>query len=285
MSMVNPLDQAPPGRLAFAELMRQPEESIALSDAALLIAKEEYPDLDVAAYRGRLERMAADVQRLVGGAGDSHRLLMGLNEYLFDRLGFRGNVEDYYDPKNNFLNEVLERRLGIPITLSVVYMDVGCRLGLMLRGVGMPGHFLVKYSGHDEELIIDPYGKGEILSETDCQRLLDQVFGGNVRFEAGMLNAIGTRQILRRMLTNLKAIYIKNQVYGKALATVERLLILEPDAVCEIRDRALILFQLKRHPEAGVELERYLRLQPSAPDSEVLRGHLRSLRQRAVALN
>ncbi len=283
--MVNPLDQAPPGRLAFAELMQQPEERSALSDGALLIAKEEYPDLEIASYRGRLERMAGDVHRLVDGSGDPHRLLMGLNEYLFDRLGFRGNVEDYYDPRNSFLNDVLDRRLGIPITLSVIYMDVGSRLGLPLYGVGMPGHFLVKYSGPGDELIIDPYGKGAILSETDCQHLLDEVFGGNVRFEGGMLKVIGTRQILRRMLTNLKAIYIKGQEYRKALATVDRLLILETDAAAEIRDRALILFQLKRHTEAGMELERYLRLQPSAPDSEVLRGHLRSLRQRAVALN
>ncbi len=283
--MMNPLDQAPPGRLAFAELMQQPDDAIALADAALLIAKEEYPDLDVAAYRDRLERMAADVERTVSARRDPHRMLVGLNDYLFGQLGFRGNVEDYYDVKNSFLNDVLDRRLGIPITLSIVYMDIGGRLGLPLRGVGMPGHFLVKYTGPDEELIIDPYGKGSILSETDFQRILDEVFGGNVRFEARMLNVVSTRHIVSRMLTNLKAIYIKTHAYAKALATVERLLILDANAVCEIRDRALILFQLKRHIEASVELEHYLRLQPSAPDSEVLRGHLRSLRQRAVALN
>jgi len=278
-------EQAPPGRLAFAELMHQPEDTIALSEAALLIAKEEYPDLDVDAYRGRLERMAADVARALGTAADPHRILAGLNEYLFVRQGFRGNAENYYDPKNSFLNDVLDRRLGIPITLSLLYIDVGSRLGLPLYGIGMPGHFLVKYAGRDEEVIIDPYGKGSFVSDGDCQRILDQVFGGSVRYDRGMLAVVGTRQILSRMLTNLKAIYIKSGAYCKALATIDRLLILDASAVGEIRDRALVLFQMKRQAEAGSELERYLRLQPSAPDSEILRGHLRRLRQRAVALN
>ncbi len=278
-------EQAPPGRVAFAELMQQPEDTIVLSEAALLIAKEEYPGLDIEAYRGRLERMAADVQRLTGTSSDPHRLLAALNDYLFVRQGFRGNAEEYYDPKNSFLNDVLDRRLGIPITLSVLYLDMGSRLELPLYGVGMPGHFLVKYAGGDEELIIDPYGRGSFLSPADCQRILDQVFSGTIRFDPGMLAVVGTRQILRRMLSNLKGLYIKMGADCKALATIERLLILDPAAVGEIRDRALVLFQLKRHAEAGAELERYLRLQPAAPDTEVLRGHLRRLRQRAVSLN
>jgi regulator of sirC expression with transglutaminase-like and TPR domain len=149
----------------------------------------------------------------------------------------------------------------------------------------MPGHFLVKYVGPDEELVIDPFGGGGILSPADCQQVLDRVFDGKLCFEPQMLTAVGTRQILARMLTNLKAIYFNNQEYGKALSIADRLVILHPHAACEIRDRGLLAFQVKRYAEASADLERYLRLAPEAEDSEVIREHLRTLRQRVVAWN
>lgn len=275
----------PPCRLAFAHLVRQPDASIDLAEATLLIAKEEYPDLDVAAYLARLDAMADDVRALTGGSQDPHRVIAGLGEHLFRRLGFRGNAEDYYDPKNTFLNEVLDRRLGIPITLSAVYLEVGRRLGLSIRGAGMPGHFLVKYLGPGEEIVIDPFGGGGIVSPSDCQRILDRIFDGKLCFEPGMLSIVGTRQILARMLTNLKAIYFNNEDYGKALSIVERLLILHPYEASEIRDRGLLSCQLRRYVEAIADLERYLRQAPEANDSETIREHLRTLRKRAAALN
>jgi len=275
----------PPCRLAFAHLVRQPETAIDLAEATLLIAKEEYPDLDLAAYLARLEDMGADVRRLAGPTQDPHRLIAELSEYLFQHLGFRGNADYYYDPKNSFLNEVLDRRIGIPITLSAVYLEVARRIGLRLHGVGMPGHFLVKYEGPGEEVVIDPFGGGRIVSSVDCQRILDQVFDGKRRFEPTMLAIVGTRQILTRMLTNLKAIYFNDEEYGKALSIVERLVILHPQDACEIRDRGLLSCQLRRHADAIADLERYLRLAPEANDAEAIREHLRSLRQRAAALN
>jgi regulator of sirC expression with transglutaminase-like and TPR domain len=275
----------PPCRLAFAHLVRQPEATIDLAEATLLIAKEEYPDLDVAAYLARFEDMGADVRRLAGADQDPHRLITELGEYLFQRLGFRGNTDDYYDPKNSFLNEVLDRRTGIPITLSAVYMEVGRRLGLRVHGVGMPGHFLVKYVGPSEEIVIDPFGGGRIVSAADCQLILDRVFEGKRRFEPAMLSIVGTRQILTRMLANLKAIYFNDEEYGKALSIVERLVILHPHDACEIRDRGLLSCQLRRYADAIADLERYLRLAPEANDAETIRDHLRTLRQRAAALN
>lgn len=275
----------PPCRLAFAQLVRQPDAAIDLAEATLLIAKEEYPDLDVTEYLARLDRMGADVGTSVGGRHDPHRLIAALGEYLFGQLGFRGNADHYYDPRNSFLNEVLDRRMGIPITLSAVYLEVGRRIGLRLQGVGMPGHFLVKYVGPDEELVIDPFGGGGILSPADCQQILDRIFDGKLCFEPQMLTAVGTRQILARMLTNLKAIYFNNQEYGKALSIADCLVILHPHAAGEIRDRGLLSFQVKRYAEASADLERYLRLAPQAEDSEVIRAHLRTLRQRVVALN
>ena len=251
----------------------------------MLIAKEEYPDLNVAAYLTRLDAMGIEVQRLADGSLDPHRLIAALNEYLFQRLGFRGNSENYYDPKNSFLNEVLDRRTGIPITISAVYLEVGRRIGLPVQGIGMPGHFLVKCVRWDEEIVIDPFNAGGILSDEDCQRILDRIYSGKLRFERTMLSVIGTRQILTRMLTNLKVIYFNNQEYDKALSIVERLLILHPQAASEIRDRGLLSCQLKRYSEASLDLERYLRLAPKAEDSEVIRGHLRSLRERVAAMN
>ncbi|MEI8190762.1 MAG: transglutaminase-like domain-containing protein, partial [candidate division NC10 bacterium] len=259
----------PPCRLAFAQLVQRPEAAIDLAQAALFIAKEEYPDLDVAVYLARLDAMGEEVQRLADGSLDPHRLIAALNEHLFRQLGFHGNPENYYDPRNSFLNEVLDRRTGIPITLSAVYLEVARRIGFPLHGVGMPGHFLVKYAGRDEEIVVDPFGGGGILSDADYQRMLDRITGRKLCFERGMLATLGTRQILARMLTNLKAIYFNNQEYAKALSIVERLVILQPQTASEIRDRGLLSCQLKRYADASADLDRYLRLVPEAEDSEV----------------
>jgi regulator of sirC expression with transglutaminase-like and TPR domain len=281
----DPTEISPPCRRAFAQLVSGSEPAIDLATAALLIAKEEYPELEVTRYLSRLDGMAAELRDRVGGGPEAHQLIAALGDYLFKEQGFRGNMHDYYDPRNSYLNDVLDRRMGIPITLSTVYMEVGRRLGLRLRGVGMPGHFLVKYVGPDEEIVIDPYGGGAIVSPADCQRILDRISKGKLAFQPHFLATLGTRQILARMLTNLKAIYFNSQAYAKALSVVERLLILDPQAANEIRDRGLLSSQLKRYPEAMADLERYLKLAPAAEDAEVIREHLRSIRQRVASMN
>jgi regulator of sirC expression with transglutaminase-like and TPR domain len=281
----DPTRMPPPCRLVFARLVSRPDPAIDLAEAALLIAKEEYPELEVARYLARLDDLAEALRDGVGGDGDPQRLIARLGEYLFREQGFRGNTADYYDPRNSFLNQVLDRRLGIPITLSTVYMEVGRRLGVRLHGVGMPGHFLVKYIGPDEEIVIDPFHGGTVLSPADCQRLLDRLSGGKLRFEPRFLSALTTRQILARMLTNLKQIYVNRQAYAKALGVVERLLILDPQAAAEIRDRGLLSCQLNRYAEAMADLEQYLKLAPAAEDAGVIREHLRSLRQRVASMN
>jgi regulator of sirC expression with transglutaminase-like and TPR domain len=282
---LHPFDPSRPCRLAFASLVSGPEEAIDLAEAALLIAKEEYPDLAVADYLGRLEAMAAEVRAQVSSTVDPHRMVEALNAYLFQAQGFRGNTEDYYDPRNSFLNDVLDRRTGIPITLSTVYMAVGGRLGLRLHGVGMPGHFLVKYATPDEEIVIDPFNGGAVVTSADFQRILDRIYGGKLHFEPRFLTTLGTRRILARMLSNLKVIYFNNHAYAKAVGVVDRLLILDPQAATEIRDRGLLSSQLKRFREATADLERYLRLAPEAEDAEVIRDHLRSMRERAASMN
>src|SRR3990172_1864912 len=280
-----PADRLPPCRQRFTRLVRRPETAIDLAEAALVIAQEEYPELEVARYLSCLDGMGAEVRARVGSVEDPHRLIAALGDYLFHEQGFHGNSDDYYDPRNSFLNDVLDRRIGIPITLSAVYMEVGRRLGLPLHGVGMPGHFLVKYAGPDEEIVIDPFNGGALLSHADCQRMLDRIYQGKVAFEPRFLATVGTRQILSRMLNNLKAIYFKKQEFSKALSVVERLLIVEPGSATEVRDRGLLLSQLKRFPEATADLERYLKLAPGAEDVQVISDHLRSIRQRVASLN
>jgi regulator of sirC expression with transglutaminase-like and TPR domain len=281
----HPTEIPPPCRSAFARLVSQPEPMIDLAEAALLLASEEYPGLEVGRYLSRLDRMASEVQARVGLVEDPHRVIAALNAYLFQEQGFHGNTEDYYDPRNSFLNEVLDRRTGIPITLSAVYIEVGRRVGCRLQGVGMPGHFLVKYVSPDEEIVLDPFHDGAILSAADCQRILDRVYEGKVAFDPRFLATVGTRQILARMLSNLKAIYFHRHAYAKALSVVERLLILDPRAAIEIRDRGLLFCQLRQYATALTDLDQYLKLVPEAEDAEVIRDHLRSIRQRVASLN
>lgn len=272
-------------RRQFAEIVTRPDPAVDLAHASLLIACEEYPHLDVPRYLSRLDEMGTALRDRLAEEPRPERSVMALNRYVFQEEGFRGNTEEYYDPRNSYLNEVLDRRTGIPITLSTVYMEVGRRLGLRLHGVGMPGHFLVKYVGPAEEIVIDPFNGGAILSHADCQRLLDKLYQGKVAFEPRFLATVGTRQILNRMLSNLKAIYFKKQEFAKALSVVDRLLILEPRTATEVRDRGLLLSQLKRYPEATADLQRYLKLAPGAEDSEVICDHLRSIRQRVASMN
>jgi regulator of sirC expression with transglutaminase-like and TPR domain len=280
-----PLDLPPVCRAAFVRVVGQPDEQIDLAEASLLIAKEEYPELDVAAYLERLDAMGREARARLAGQETPRDVIGALNAYLFGSEGFRGNTQDYYDPRNSFLNEVLDRRIGIPLTLSVIYMEVGRRAGVPVRGIGMPGHFLVKHAVAGQQLLIDPFNAGTILLPEDCQALLDRIFAGEVAYEPRYLEPVGSRQILTRMLQNLKVIYFNSREYRKAVSVVDRLLVLHPGCAAEVRDRGLLLSQLKAYAAAMRDLERYLRMSPGAEDSDVIRGHLRSLRQRVVVLN
>ena len=271
-------------RVRFAACVGRPEGEIDLAEAALLIAAEEYPDLDVAAYLALLARMGGEARRRAGG-GPAAAALEALNRYLFDELGFAGNTEAYYDPRNSYLNEVLDRRIGIPISLSTVYLTVARHSGLPIRGVGFPGHFLVKLAGGGEEIVLDPFNRGAILTEADCERLLAQATGGQTHFSRDLFEATGTKAILVRMLGNLKGIYSATRQFAKALSCVERILLLTPDDPREIRDRGLLLAQVKRTEEAIQALIRYLNQTPAPEDAEKVREQLRTLRMQQALLN
>lgn len=258
--------------------MAQPEESLDLAAAALLIAQEEYGSLDVPAYLQRLDTLAESLRARMPAGKGAYATLGALNRYLFEEEGFRGNVEDYYDPRNSFLNEVLDRKTGIPISLSTVYMEVAGRLALPVAGVGFPGHFLVKYVGEGEEILLDPFNRGAFLSEGDCQERIQRMYDGRMAFHPDHLAAVTKKEILVRMLNNLKGIYLSRQDFRRALAAVDRIMIIAPDELTQRRDRGLICAQLKRFPEAAAELERVLRASPDGEDKDSVKDQLRSIR-------
>ncbi len=289
------------------------EPGEALAPAALAIARMEYPALDPAPYLLRLERMgeaaAGRLQRQEGAGTAAH--IATLNAYLYEELGFCGNRDKYDDPRNSFLNEVLDRRLGIPISLAAIYMEIGRRAGLRLEGVNFPGHFLVRAPGDGDvggdEAIIDPFHAGALLSEVDCRQLLRQHVGEEAAFDRGLLATATRQHIVVRMLVNLKRLYVRMRSFPQARATADLLLAVDPSALSELRDRGLLAYHMEDFSSALRDLEAYLRLMPRGdeadPEQDVLAGeaedddegtasesaqiweHVKTLRRRVAGFN
>jgi regulator of sirC expression with transglutaminase-like and TPR domain len=267
----------------FAALLARP--AIPLAEAALAVALEEYPRLHAESYLAVLDRLAATVASRLAPARTVADGLRQLRVVLFEEEGFRGNAEHYYDPRNSFLNEVLDRRLGIPITLSILYIEVAARVGLTVQGVGFPGHFLVKCAAGGREVFIDPFHGGEVLSAEDCVARLQARARSRAEFDPRHLEAVGPRQILARLLHNLKRIYVEASDDVRALWVVDRLLILAPDDAIERRDRGLVAARLGHPLVATRDLEAYLAATPGAADHEEIAGLLAQLRGRSTLLN
>lgn len=265
-----------------------PEERLNLAEAALLLAKDEYPTLDVADYLHRLERLAEGVRaRLTANAGLEDKIV-ALNEFLFDDQGFSGNLDDYYDPRNNFLNDVLDRKLGIPITLSILYMEVGSRIGLVFEGISFPGHFLVKLPTDDGDVLLDPFSGGMPISAEDVLARIKQRFPeDDVRSAAldRLLVAANKKEILVRILRNLKAIYIKTGDDNKALLAMNRILLVQPDSPEEIRERAELYDRLECFRPALADYRHYVKLNPEAPEALDLHRRIVELERLAARLN
>lgn len=271
-----------PARERFTALVSGPEEDLDLAEAALLIAQEEQPDLDVAHYLKRLDQLADAVRAELPPSPTHNDTLQCLNIHLFFKEGLRGNTDEYYDPRNSFLNEVLETKVGIPITLSVIYMEVGRRLGLALVGIGFPGHFLVRYSGPDGERILDPFLGGASLSEAQLAAKLRSMYGENNPLAAQvskLLTPATKKEILTRMLGNLKGVYLNKGDFERALSIIDRMVLIRPDAATEFRDRGAVQQRLGRMQGAVRDFEKYLELAPDAPDTD----RIRTLIQRSVA--
>jgi regulator of sirC expression with transglutaminase-like and TPR domain len=265
-------------REAFAQLAAQPDARIDVARGALLIAAEEYPNLDVEAYLARLDELAHAAAARMGGAA-SRAGAERLCRYLFGELGFAGNRERYDDPRNSYLNEVLERRTGLPITLCLVFVEVARRLGLPAHGVGFPGHFLVKIEA-SPDVLVDAFA-GRLVSPADCEARLRAVLGQDARLvPAHHLRAATPREILARMLANLKHVHLGLRDLARALACCERILLLVPDAAHELRDRGLLFAELECFAAAAADLRRFLELAPGDASAEAVRARLAALGSR-----
>jgi regulator of sirC expression with transglutaminase-like and TPR domain len=274
-------------RKAFAALLSLPDDAIDLGHASLLVAREEYPDLDIGRYLARLDDMATGIAERLSGREGATSLIAHLNRFLFEEMGFRGNREEYDDPRNSFLNDVLDRRVGIPITLSTVYLEIGRRIGCRLAGVAFPGHFLVRLLGVEgqPDVLIDPFNRGRFLGESECRTLLQESYGGKIPFSPALLKRARNREILQRTINNLKWIYEKRRDYHMALRIQHLLLCIDPDRPEEIRDRGLTYYRLALIAEAVEDLQRYLTLAPRATDAPRMKERLEDLQRLVPRMN
>ena len=260
----------PTPRSRLARLVELPEPEIELARAALLIAAEEYPQLVPDLYLRRLDILAERVRDRLADETAPLIVLQEMSRVLFHEEGYRGNIDAYYDPRNSFLNDVLDRRVGIPLTLAILYLEVGWRLSVPLEGVNFPGHFLVRHPGEAFGLLVDPFQRGEIRFEDQAAELLDRVYGGAVELKPEYLGSATKKDMLVRLLANLKDVYLNTRDEARALAAVERILLLRPVAE-ERRDRGMLLARAGRVDEALTDLRHYLESVPDAPDATRVR--------------
>jgi len=281
---------------AFETLVAGEDMAIDLSLAALLIANLEYPELDIAHYMAQLDSLAERVRALLGltGAGTLEKLpvnmdvsavIAAMNTVLFGQEHFHGNTEDSCNSSNSFRNEVLERHTGIPIALSLLYMEVGRRVGVWFDGIGLPFHFVVGCRFQQKRIYIDPFESGRVLSEQECRRRVRQVIGKKDKIPTQWFEPVSRKYLLIRMLNNLKHIYLHSEDYARALRICDCILVLAPRSPQERRDRGVIYLQLKRYGRALSDLAAYLQLAPLAEDHDEIQRQVKMIRQILAMMN
>jgi regulator of sirC expression with transglutaminase-like and TPR domain len=268
----------PPGRQQFIYEISQPDSQIDLGKAALYISQEAYPELDVDEYLNALDTMAEEIQPLLPQRGYPLKVVQTINAYLYDDLDFQGNIQNYYDPDNSFLNRVIDRRIGIPITLALVYLEVAKRLDFPMVGIGMPGHFLIRPEFEEVGIFVDAFHNGEVLFEQDCENRLQQIYQAPVQLQPQFLAPVTASQFLTRILTNLHYIYMHQEDFGKALGTVERMMLLVQKQETDnsevyynwLRLRGLLYYQVQQPQLAIQDLQEYLEARPDAEDADTI---------------
>lgn len=261
------------------ELLREDSVDVPLDVAALQIATIEYPQLTVEPFLVLLDSHATEFAERVSSRTSGEEFVELLNLYLFEELGFQGNSDDYYDPANSCLNEVLTRRLGIPITLSLVYVEIGRRLGRPIHAIGLPGHFLVAYGAADFQAIIDPFHAGQIRSEEECYELAREATGLPLSDDPDLLAPVSNRHIAVRILNNLRSIYFQRREAYKAVQVLDLLIESAPESAEEYKQRGVCQVQIERYEDARDDLQQYLRLAPNAPDKPQVAAELERIRR------
>jgi len=273
--------------------MAQDDARIELARACLMIACDAYPEVDVGHYLGEIERYGLRLRARLSQHGDAEKKLIALNEFLFGELGFEGNVDAFYDPRNSYLNEVIDRRIGIPISLAILYVEVGRRIGLPLEGVSFPGHFLVRLRLRDALLVLDPFASGAPQSEDQLRvrlaRVVPPAATGGIAVEElpleQFLEPASHRQILARVLRNLKGIYLAADEPARLLEVLDRILVVTPDAHAELRDRGLVYQRLECWQPALQDLMAYVERAADAADAAAIRIQLAALRAQCARMN
>jgi regulator of sirC expression with transglutaminase-like and TPR domain len=267
----------------FDKLKTTPDEKIHLSEAALQIAKDEYPNLDIDFYLELLGNWGNQLK------GSPRRPILDrvekLNDFLFGQMNFEGNLEDYYDPKNSFLNDVMDSKRGIPITLSVIYLDLARRIGLNAAGIGFPGHFLVSVATGETTIYVDAFHKGKIMNVEGCEDLLQKVSSGSIEFQDSFLYPLDKRKTLSRMLRNLKGIYLEQGNDAKLISVMDKIVVLNEDDPQELRDRGIVHYKRQAFMLALKDFEKYLSIVPEHEDSEMVRQYVEVLRDYSSHLN
>ncbi len=271
----------------LAKLVRAPDSSFDIAECALIIAQHEYPQLDIPGYLQQLDQLADRLRaRIPADAGKPHVISM-LNHFLFRELGYAGNFDNYYDPRNSFLNEVIDRRTGIPITLSILYIEVARRVGVTLQGVSFPGHFLAKCVTDQGVIVLDPFNKGISLSEADLRDRLKQA-GGLDDFDtplAALLRPATPQEILIRLARNLKAIYVESSDWEKAIGMSNLILCVNPTDSKELRDRATLYHKMSCFRAALADFQRLVEIDVDAAEDDDIRATIEELQQKNRLLN
>jgi regulator of sirC expression with transglutaminase-like and TPR domain len=277
----------------FTQLLAGGDERIELARACLLIAEDAYPGLDVEGYVNEVARLALRLRGRLSRTAGAEEKVVELNQFLFDELGYTGNSEEYYDPRNSYLNEVIDRRTGIPITLSVLYIELGRKIGLPLEGVSFPGHFLVRVRMRGGMLVLDPFAGGEPQTEDELRARLERVIPRDVTGGVPVrdlpleqfLEPATNRQILARLLRNLKGIYRQAEMPERMLDVLNRALVVSPDSTSDLRDRGVVYEQLQAYRAALRDLTDYVAREPDAADIDEMRAKLIELSSRCARLN
>jgi regulator of sirC expression with transglutaminase-like and TPR domain len=267
--------------IPFAQYVTQTEPDIQLAEAALLLATEVYPWLDVARYLSWLDTHGELARERLHGQ-PTYQQVETFNRFVFDELGFRGNEAQYDDPRNSYFNEVIDRRTGIPITLSLVYMELGKRAGLRVMGIGLPGHFIVRLGDESTSVLLDPFNRGARLTTLDCEALMRRVYGRPMALLPQYLAPVSKKEFLLRMLNNLENVYLQSEQWSLAKRIIQNKFPLYPDAHAAAQEwRALGLahYKLNQFSAAEDDWLRYLVLQPDAYDADIIRENIEKMRQ------
>jgi len=268
---------------AFKKLLNQPDNDISLAKAALMIARLEYPELNIEEYLLKIQTMAREINNRLPVTANAAEILKQLNHVLFIEKGYEGNSDAYYDPRNSFLNDVIERKLGIPISLSILYIELGHALGLPLSGVSFPGHFLVKLEISDGAIVLDPYFGGISLNEDDIEERLREYYGAklNKSHTHGILASSSNKEIILRVMRNLRNLYMQEENWQKALPLADIMVEMDADLPDALKARAAIYDQQECHIPALADYSAYLKLTSDNPGNQFIRARIIDLAKSA----